>query len=92
MTPKEKASELINKLYSIMMNDQPPGSKEYAAMLDLAGFAKFISEKTFHIMNQAKECSLLHVDEILKEIPMYTGNLNPRWKFWNDVKDELNKM
>lgn len=42
--------------------------------------------------DNAKECCLILCDEILKEIPMYTGNLNPKWKFWNDVKEEINKL
>lgn len=29
--------------------------------------------------------------EVQENIPMYTGNLNPLWKFWEDVKEELTK-
>lgn len=28
-------------------------------------------------------------DEVLAALPMYTGNLNPTWKYWNDVKSEI---
>lgn len=35
---------------------------------------------------EAKQCALIAVDEILKVIPMYTGNLNPKWKFWDEVR------
>ena len=40
----------------------------------------------------AKQCALICVEEILKAIPTYTGNLNPNWKYWNDVKEELLKL
>ena len=33
-----------------------------------------------------------HVDNIIEVIPMYTGNLNPKWKYWNDIRNELNTM
>ena len=37
----------------------------------------------------AKDCAMIAVDEILKAIPMYTGNLNQTWKYYNEVKSEL---
>ena len=37
----------------------------------------------------AVKCAIVAVDEILKAIPMYTGNLNPTWKFYNEVKQQL---
>ena len=40
----------------------------------------------------AKECAIIVVDQIIKEIPMYTGNLNPKWEYWQAVKDEINKL
>ena len=40
----------------------------------------------------AKQCASICVEEILKAIPMYTGNLNPTWKYWNEVKQELLKL
>ena len=33
--------------------------------------------------------SLVTVEYIMKSTPMYTGNLNPIWKLWDDVKKEL---
>lgn len=38
------------------------------------------------------ECAKIAVEEIIKNTDMYNGDLNPKWKFWNDVKSELNKM
>lgn len=47
---------------------------------------------TFLILHEAKQCALICIDEVLENIPMYTGNLNPKWKFFNDVKEEIKKM
>lgn len=41
------------------------------------------------IMLNAIAQSIICVDEVLSVIPMYKGDLNPDWKFWNDVKSEL---
>jgi len=38
----------------------------------------------------AKERAKEHVELIIEETPMYTGNLNPNWQYWNEVKNELN--
>lgn len=40
----------------------------------------------------AIKCALIAVDEIIEEVPMYTGNLNPKWKYWNEVKTEITKL
>jgi hypothetical protein len=45
-----------------------------------------------HDTETLKNLSIFHVDEILSVIPMYIGNLNPKWKFWNDVKLCLNAL
>ena len=44
------------------------------------------------IKYRAKQCALICCEEILKEIPMYTGNLNPNWNFWQEVKEEITKL
>ena len=36
-------------------------------------------------------CALITVNEILVNTPMYTGNLNPKWSFWNEVRIRINK-
>ncbi|MGD1319546.1 hypothetical protein [Chryseobacterium sp. 2R14A] len=38
----------------------------------------------------AKKLALMMAIEVLKQIPMYEGNLNPKWKFWDDVVKEIN--
>lgn len=40
----------------------------------------------------ARKAAIIAVQEIIKVIPMYTGNINPDWQFWNDVKSELEKL
>ena len=41
--------------------------------------------------NDAKRCALICCDKIIEEIDMYKGELNPRWEFWNQVKQHLSK-
>jgi hypothetical protein len=56
---------------------------------------KFRDENYFTIEDckaNSKHNALITVDEVLKAIPMYTGNLNPTWKFWSDVRDCLNAL
>jgi len=40
----------------------------------------------------SKERAREHVKLLLEELPMYTGELNPNWKYYNDVLTELNTM
>ena len=40
----------------------------------------------------AKERTKEELDLLISEIPMYQGNLNPNWKYWNDVISELNEL
>lgn len=94
MTPQEKAEELFNKFCSMLMHDpMAPSQKEHAQTLcGYDALGKLISDSVLHINRQAKKCALICVEETIAEIPMYTGNLNPKWSFWNDVKQELEKI
>lgn len=40
----------------------------------------------------AKARAIEQVEQILEVIPMYTGNLNPKWKKWNDIKELIQLM
>lgn len=40
----------------------------------------------------AKQCAIIHCDLMLKELPMYTGNLNPRWKHYKDLKQKIEAL
>ena len=77
MTPKEKAKTLINNFYN------------------LRGFD----------WDMALNCSLIAVDEIIKETPQLTPEetfidgscgvdffINERFEYWNEVKNEINKL
>ena len=40
----------------------------------------------------AKDRAKEQLTELINEIPMYQGNLNPKWKYWNDVIGEINDL
>ncbi len=40
----------------------------------------------------ALQCALKTVQVILSDLSMYTGELNPKWTFWNKVKTELENL
>lgn len=44
------------------------------------------------ILWEARHCALILANEMLENIPMYTGELNPKWKYWTDIKIELEKQ
>lgn len=79
MESKEKAQELILEMYSMV------------AFGFKYKFQIIINSDDSHYKT-AKQCALVAVDEIIKTTPMYLGNLNPKWKFWNDVKKEINNL
>ena len=72
MTPKEKAKELVDKMWNI---DEGYGS---------IGF------------HEAKQCTLVAVDEILKVIKKnFTNNValhNGELSYWIEVKQEIEKL
>jgi len=73
MQPKEKAKQVVNRIY------QPMG---------YLGCNKSSDEMWEWAKQRAKE----QLKELIEEIPMYQGNLNPKWKYWNDVIGELNEL
>jgi hypothetical protein len=65
MTPKEKAEELIEKFYKQLTKDF---EKNY--------YAQIIANKMRY--NDAKQCVLIAVDELIKEQTMWqNGEVNP---------------
>ena len=40
----------------------------------------------------SKSRAIEQVEQMLEVIPMYTGNLNPKWKKWSDIKAEIESM
>ena len=85
MTPKEKAIELIDKMY----NTEHCGikhipNKRYCDCSEINMF-------------QAKQCALIAVNEIIPIIESYEDALSASQKsdaldYWNEVKQEINKL
>lgn len=40
---------------------------------------------------RTKELAEISVRLVLSVIPMYTGELNPQWQYWNDVLEEIKR-
>ncbi|QQV91476.1 hypothetical protein M1M25_gp043 [Tenacibaculum phage Gundel_1] len=40
----------------------------------------------------AKKQAEFLCSEVIAVIPMYTRKLNPKWKLWNDTKEQLLKL
>lgn len=40
----------------------------------------------------AKERTAEQLELLISEIPMYQGNLNPNWKYYDDVRKELKAL
>ena len=74
MTPKEKAEELVDKLYQLF----PLEVDIFSGLGDLSYEDNMI---------KAKGCALIAVDEILLG---YMGN--PKVKYWEQVKQEIEKL
>ena len=41
---------------------------------------------------QALECVQKLIEETLKEIPMYIGELNPKWGLWDEMRQYINEQ
>lgn len=81
MTPKEKAKELVTK-YSFIEYDQNEGLK--------------LANPT--LTEAVKQCALIAVDELMKEADVWkkcimenTGHVEYS-NFWQQVKEEINKL
>ena len=87
MEAKNKAKELINK-YLRIEDDTTFYWESYSDR-------RYIDDEVF---NHAKKCALVAVEEILESQPSYRywdthDDETPNAiTFWNEVKDELNKL
>lgn len=86
MTPKEKAKELVDKIFEsdhCGIKHQP--NHRYCDCTEINYF-------------QAKQCALIAVDEIIKSIPCredYGGNgwiLIDNSEYWQEVETEIEKL
>lgn len=48
-----------------------------------------IQESAEQFQKEFGNNALKALDLMLKYIPMYQGNLNPTWEYWNDVKQYI---
>jgi uncharacterized protein YuzE len=82
-TPQEKAIELVNKFKNASFNCTDcdmPYCDVHCTKLNT---------------NEAKECALIAVDEIGKAIDfdwMEVQNLEAQHRFWDNVKQEIEKL
>ncbi len=51
-----------------------------------------IDNSSDEMWNWSKKIAIENTKIIKSQIPMYTGNLNPIWKLWNDVENEIIKL
>ena len=76
MTPKQKAIELKEKYQNI----------EFTAL----GFDDFGDPNTCNMgWERVKQCCLITIDEIIKEVESYSTDYSVGCGFWQKVKDEL---
>lgn len=78
MTPKEKAEELVIKMYQPL-----PASKEAE---------KGKEHLYYNQYNAAKKCALIAVDEILKDKEEIDGMRIINDPYWLEVKQEIEKL
>jgi hypothetical protein len=82
MTPKEKAKELVDKFYQTTPNE--------AWINEPLGIAE-----EYKAWNQAKQCALIAVDEILQSNPIIFREDNSimlNKSYWQDVKKEIEAL
>lgn len=84
--PKDKAIELIRKTICLING----WNYEWAKNKTIEEIKK--DRENPRSWWRAKETAQFYVNEILSNTPMYTGNLNPKWKFWNDVKANIEEF
>jgi hypothetical protein len=91
MTPKEKAQEIINKFRHY--------SNGYKWTTTVAGKSVVLVDTEMQV-NNAKQCALIAVDEILDATKTPTWNPD-NWneqtgfrynKYWQEVKQEIEKL
>jgi hypothetical protein len=78
MTPKEKAEELVIKMYQPL-----PASKEAE---------KGKEHLYYNQYNAAKKCALIAVNEILKDKEEINGMRIINDPYWLEVKQEIEKL
>ena len=75
MTPKEKAKELVDK-YVV-----------YAKRPTIKGYTKEVW--IYKVIENAKQCALICVDEMIKDASHDPYNAKTRIEYWNSIKKEI---
>lgn len=75
MKPTEKAKELVNKFYYSL-----PNNGSYSGINSV--------ESRY---NEAKQCALIAVDEILFVVRQY-NDTQAEFTYWKEVKQEIEKL
>jgi hypothetical protein len=84
MTPKEKADELVDKMYDKVSG----GMKKDPTEDQLIAFYLYPE-----YMSNAKQCALIAVDEIMKQCWDYRDiDLQKSFDYWQEVKHEIKKL
>jgi hypothetical protein len=79
MTPKDKAEELVDKFYQTTPNE--------SWINEPLGIAE-----PYGSWKQAKECALIAVNEIKKSAPLKPLNPLGAYPYWQEVKQEIEKL
>jgi len=81
MTPKEKAKELVDKFY-----------QRFPLKMDVITTRGDLSWE-YDSWNEAKQCALIAVDEIIKEVDWHDFETpNKVLNYWVEVKQEIKKL
>jgi len=86
MTPKEKAQEIINKFRHY--------SNGYKWTTTVAGKSLVLVDTEMQV-NNAKQCALIAVDEILKALEIDAGNWikwNETKRYWQEVRNQIEAL
>ena len=71
------------------MEDVKEKSKEMINMIYQPLGNLSLNENSETMWNWSKLRAIENVRIIKKEVPMYLGNLNPLWLFWDNVEKEI---
>jgi hypothetical protein len=75
MTPTEKAKQLVDRFYYML-----PNNGSYSGINNV--------ESRY---NEAKQCALIAVDEILFVVRQY-NDTQAEFTYWKELKDEIEKL
>ena len=84
MTPKEKAKKLFDKFYQYANEEFEDNLNEYPGQV--------LSERRKVRKESSKQCALIAVDEILNVTAGLNGWIGGFQSYWEEVKQEIEKL